>query len=62
MERRLLRQIMNPAMVVVWLTGPLLAWELGVYRDGWLVGKGLLVVLLTAYHHALNQQHDRKQP
>ena len=28
MERRLLRAIMNPAMTVVWLTGPYLAWAL----------------------------------
>src|SRR5215467_4111853 len=53
MERRLLRGIMNPAMVVVWVTGPLLAWQLGVYRDGWLMGKVVLVALLTVYHHLL---------
>jgi protoporphyrinogen IX oxidase len=55
MEQRLLRQIMNPAMAVVWLTGPALAWQLGAYRDGWLVGKVALVVLLTGYHHALGR-------
>jgi protoporphyrinogen IX oxidase len=55
MEHRLLRQIMNPAMAVVWLTGPLLAWQLGVYRDRWLMGKVVLVVLLTGYHHALGR-------
>jgi putative membrane protein len=53
MEHRLLRFIMNPAMIVVWITGPLLAWQLGVYRDGWLLAKFALVVLLTGYHHAL---------
>jgi protoporphyrinogen IX oxidase len=55
MEQRLLRQIMNPAMAVVWLTGPALAWQLGAYRDGWLIGKVALVVLLTGYHHALGR-------
>jgi putative membrane protein len=30
MERRLLRAIMNPAMIVVWITGPTLAWWEGV--------------------------------
>ena len=55
MELRLLRRIMNPAMIAVWVTGPLLAWGLGVYRDGWLMAKVLLVVLLTGYHHALGQ-------
>jgi putative membrane protein len=53
MERRLLRAIMNPAMIVVWITGPLLAWQTGLYRDGWLMAKLALVVLLTGYHHAL---------
>jgi protoporphyrinogen IX oxidase len=53
MEQRLLRLIMNPAMIVVWLTGPWLAWQQGMYRDGWLMAKLALVVLLTGYHHAL---------
>jgi putative membrane protein len=53
MERRLLRSIMNPAMVVVWITGPWLAWQTSMYRDGWLMAKFALVVLLTAFHHAL---------
>jgi protoporphyrinogen IX oxidase len=55
MERRLLRAIMNPAMIVVWITGPLLAWQSGMHRDGWLMAKFALVVLLTVYHHALGR-------
>ncbi len=53
MERRLLRAIMNPAMVAVWITGPWLAWVQGVYGEPWLWVKGVLVVALTGYHHAL---------
>jgi putative membrane protein len=53
MEHRLLRYIMNPAMIVVWVTGPLLAWQLGVHKDGWFIAKLGLVVLLTIFHHAL---------
>ena len=53
MEQRLLRFIMNPAMIVVWLTGPYLAWAQGMLKDHWLWGKFALVVLLTGYHHAL---------
>jgi putative membrane protein len=53
MERRLLRAIMNPAMVVVWITGPWLAWVQAVYMDGWLIAKAILVALLTVYHHLL---------
>lgn len=53
MERRLLRLIMNPAMIVVWITGPLLAWQMSMHNDRWLWAKFALVVLLTGYHHAL---------
>jgi putative membrane protein len=53
MENRLLRIIMNPAMIVVWITGPLLAWRQGMYMDRWLWAKVALVALLTWYHHAL---------
>jgi putative membrane protein len=53
MEHRLLRYIMNPAMIVVWVTGPLLAWGQGMLYDRWLWAKFVLVVALTAYHHAL---------
>lgn len=53
MENRLLRNIMNPAMIVVWITGPLLAWRLGLYMDRWLWAKLVLVAVLTWYHHAL---------
>jgi protoporphyrinogen IX oxidase len=55
MERRLLRIIMNPAMIVVWITGPSLAWVEGVTMDGWLMAKVFLVVLLTYYHHLLGR-------
>ena len=53
MEQRLLRLIMNPAMIVVWITGPWLAWAQGMQHDRWLMGKLVLVVALTGYHHAL---------
>ena len=50
MERRLLRAIINPAMVVSWVTGLWLAFEAGFFRSGWLHGKLLLVVLLSGIH------------
>jgi protoporphyrinogen IX oxidase len=55
MERRLLRFIMDPAMVVVWVTGPWLAWWQGVYMDGWLHAKFALVLALTWFHHDLGR-------
>ena len=64
MEQRLLRYIMNPAMIVVWVTGPLLAWQMGMLADRWLLAKFALVVLLTGYHHALGAlaQGLRRRP
>ena len=55
MEQRLLRIIMNPAMLTVWVTGPLLAGMQGkdVYTAGWFLAKMLLVVLMTGFHMAL---------
>jgi putative membrane protein len=53
MEYRLMRIIMNPSMIVVWITGPLLAWRQGMYMDRWLWAKMVLVAALTWYHHAL---------
>ena len=53
MEHRLLRIIINPASVAVWITGPALAWMQGVYADAWLFAKLGLVVALTWYHHLL---------
>ncbi len=53
MERRLLRFICTPAMIVVWITGLWLAYEGGFFRSGWLHGKILLVVLLSGVHGIL---------
>ena len=50
MERRLLRFIMTPAMVVAWLTGLLLVWLGGYLADGWLHAKLALVIGLTLSH------------
>ena len=50
MERRLLRAIINPAMVASWVLGLWLAWEGGFLRAGWLHGKLLLVLILSGLH------------
>ena len=47
MERRLLRGIMNPAMVLVWIFGLLLAWQGDWWHAGWWQVKFSLVVGLT---------------
>jgi putative membrane protein len=53
MERRLLRAIMTPAMIVAWLLGVLLAVTVGAWDDGWFHAKLLLVILLSAMHGML---------
>jgi protoporphyrinogen IX oxidase len=49
-EVRLLRIILNPAMIVTWLLGLCLAFHLGFVGNGWLGIKMLLVFGLTGYH------------
>ena len=50
MERRLLKAIINPAMIVSWAVGLWLVFDGGWLRAGWLHGKLLLVVLLSGAH------------
>jgi putative membrane protein len=50
MERRLLNAIMNPAIIVVWLTGLWLAYDTGFYRAPWLHAKFALVLVLSGLH------------
>ena len=50
MERRLLKAITTPAMVATWLFGILLAQVQGVWAEGWLHLKLLLVIGLSAAH------------
>jgi putative membrane protein len=50
MERRLLRAIINPAMVATWALGLWLAWESGLYMDLWLQLKVLLVIAMSGIH------------
>jgi len=50
MERRLLKAIINPAMIVTWLAGLYLAWAGHLFSASWFHGKLLLVVLLSGVH------------
>ena len=52
MERRLLRAIMNPAMIVAWLLGITLVLTPGAvdWHGGWWHLKLLSVVLMTGFH------------
>ena len=55
MERRLLRGIMNPAMIAALLFGALLAGTPGVvdWQRGWIWAKLALVAALVVFHGAL---------
>jgi protoporphyrinogen IX oxidase len=53
MERRLLKIIINPAMIITWALGLWLAWSGGWFHAPWLHGKLLLVVALTVVHGIL---------
>ncbi|SDG24250.1 putative membrane protein [Limimonas halophila] len=50
MERRLLRAIVNPAMIASWVLGLALFVHLGAWAFGWMHAKLLLLVLLQVMH------------
>ncbi|MFJ5368185.1 protoporphyrinogen oxidase HemJ [Bosea sp. CER48] len=53
MERRLLKGIINPAMILTWVLGLYLAWYAFGFKGGWLHAKLLLVVILSGIHGVL---------
>ncbi len=50
MERRLLKAIINPAMIAAWILGLWLALQGGWFKAGWLHAKLLLVLALSGAH------------
>ena len=50
MEKRLLRLIINPAMIVTWIMGLWLAYSAGFFVAPWLHIKLLLVLVLSGVH------------
>jgi protoporphyrinogen IX oxidase len=55
MERRLLRAIINPAMIVTWVVGLWLMWAGGFLSSGWMHAKLLLVIAMSAMHGFLSR-------
>ena len=59
MEGKLLRIIMNPAMVVAWILGLTLLWHRynlaggAVFAQPWLIAKLAGVIFVTVWHHYL---------
>jgi protoporphyrinogen IX oxidase len=50
MERRLLKAIINPAMILVFLSGFILVYLTGDWQDGWWQAKFILVLGLAGLH------------
>jgi putative membrane protein len=50
MERKLLKGIINPSMMAVWVFGLTLVWLTEAWREHWFQLKFLLVVILSGVH------------
>jgi putative membrane protein len=50
MERRLLKAIINPAMIATWVLGLWLVWRGGWFASGWFHAKFALVLVLSGLH------------
>ena len=50
MERRLLKAIINPAMILVWILGLTLGFAQHWFASGWLPAKIVLVLILSGVH------------
>ncbi|MEO2039822.1 MAG: protoporphyrinogen oxidase HemJ [Martelella sp.] len=55
MEYRLMKAIMNPAMILTWIFGLYLAWEGFRFSGGWLHVKIFAVFLLSGVHGYLSK-------
>jgi protoporphyrinogen IX oxidase len=49
-ERRLISIILNPAMIIVWVLGMMLAFDTEAFAAGWFYAKLVLVFALSGYH------------
>jgi putative membrane protein len=52
MERRLLRAIINPAMIAAWIFGVLLVIHGDLWREAWMHAKFALLIAMTSVHGA----------
>jgi putative membrane protein len=49
-EARLIKIILNPAIIIVWIVGLALAWHIDALSEGWFHAKLLAVLGLSVYH------------
>ena len=55
MERRLMRAIINPAMVATWVFGLSIAYLQNYWLQGWFILKVVLVLALSGVHGAFSR-------
>ena len=49
-EGKLRKIILNPSLIIVWVVGLLLAYNIGAFSQGWFHAKLLMVLALSGYH------------
>ncbi len=49
-EAKLRKIILNPSLIIVWVLGLVLAYDIGAFSQGWFHAKLLVVLLLSGYH------------
>ena len=49
-EGKLRKIILNPSLIIVWLVGLALAYNIGAFSQGWFHAKLLMVLALSGYH------------
>lgn len=55
MERRLLRAIINPAMIATWVFGLGIAYLQNYWLQGWFIAKLVLLLALSGVHGAFSR-------
>ena len=58
-ERKVLKIILLPSIILVWVLGLALAYTLGLWSSGWFHAKMALVLLLSGYHGYLASYHKK---
>ena len=64
MERKLIRMIINPAMMVAWVAGLCMAFGQDLWGDHWFQLKFLAVIMMSGFHGFLSRwrrQFDRDE-
>ncbi|MEP7348461.1 MAG: protoporphyrinogen oxidase HemJ [Sphingorhabdus sp.] len=49
-EAKLIKIILNPAIILTWTMGLILSWHIGALTEGWFHAKLLFVLGLSVYH------------